>query len=92
MRLNKLDQEYLADPDLKKFAQAILGKDKSSYSFDEDLLPLYEKILEREKDIAALTEQEANASAELENRKRAAQLTIESYQVKKEKKEKNRSV
>ena len=85
--LNKLDQEYLADPDFKKFAQALLGKDKVSYSFDEDLLPLHEKILEREKDIAALAEQEANANAELENRKRAAQASIEAYQSKKEKKE-----
>jgi small-conductance mechanosensitive channel len=83
---NKLDQEYLADPDQKKFAQSLLGKDKSSYSFDEDLLPLYEKIVEREKDIVALTEQESNASAELENRKRAAQATIEAYQSKKDKK------
>ena len=83
---NKLDQEYLADPDQKKFAQALLGKDKFSYSFDEDLLPLYEKIVEREKDIVALTEQESNASAELDNRKRAAQATIEAYQSKKDKK------
>ena len=85
--LNKLDQEYLADPDLKKFAQSLLGKDKVSYSFDEDLLPLHEKILEREKDIAALAEQEANANTELENRKHAAQASIEAYQSKKEKKE-----
>ena len=47
--LNKLDQDYFADPDQKKFAQALLGKDKSSYSFDEDLLPLDEKILEEKK-------------------------------------------
>ena len=52
--LNKLDQEYLTDPDLKKFAQSYLGKDKL-YSFDEDLLHIHEKMLEREKDIAALT-------------------------------------
>lgn len=85
--LNKLDQDYLADPEQKKRAQWYLGKDKSSYSFDEDLLPLYEKILESEKEITALTEQEANASAELENRKRAAQSTLEAYQARKEKKD-----
>ena len=81
--LNKLDQEYLADPDLKKFAQTYLGK--SSYSFDDDLLSVYEKILEVEKEVATLTEQEANAYAELQNRKRAAQILIDSHA--KEKKE-----
>lgn len=85
--IDKLDQAYLADPDQKNLAQSFLGKDKTAYSFDEDLLPLYEKILEREKEITTLTEQEANASAELDNRKRAAQLTIESYQSKKDKKD-----
>jgi small-conductance mechanosensitive channel len=85
--IDKLDQEFLADPDQKKLAQVILGKDKSAYSFDEDLLPLYEKILEREKEIASFAAQESNANEEIENRKRAAQLTIESYQAKKEKKE-----
>ena len=83
--LNKLDQEYLTDPDLKKFAQSYLGK--STYSFDEDLLNIHEKMLEREKDSAALVEQEANAYAELQNRKRAAQATIENHQARKEKKE-----
>lgn len=83
--INKLDQEYLADPDLKKYAQSYLGK--SIYSFDEDLLNIHEKLLEREKDIAALTEQEANAYAELQNKKRAAQATIDAYQSKKEKRE-----
>ena len=82
--LNKLDQEYLADPDYKKFAQGFLGK--ASYSFDDDLLPIYEKMLEREKDVATLTEQEANAYAELQSKKRAAQATIEAYQNKNEKK------
>ena len=79
--LNKLDQEYLSDPDLKKFAQPYTGKE--TYSFDEDLLSIYEKILEREKDVAALTEQESNASAELQNKKRVAQ-TVSSSLLKKE--------
>ncbi len=82
----KLDQEYLADPDQKKFAQSFLGKD-DSYSFDTSLLPAYEKSVELEKEIASLTEQEANASAELDNRKRAAQATIEMYQSRKDKKD-----
>lgn len=82
--LIKLYQEYLADPDLKKFAQSYLGK--STYSFD-DLLNIHEKMLEQEKDIAALVEQEANAYAELQNRKRAAQAIIENYQARKEKRE-----
>ncbi len=82
--LNKLDEAYLADPDFKKFAQPYLGK--ASYSFD-DLLAVHEKLLEREKDITALSEQEANAYAELQNRKRAAQVTAETYQKQKEKNE-----
>ncbi len=72
MRLKNLTKSYLEDPDTKKYTATLLGKDKSSYSFDEDLLPLHEKILERERDIAQLNEQEANAATELENRKRAA--------------------
>lgn len=83
--VKKLDEEYVNDPESKKVAQQLLGKDKSSYSFDEDLLPLHEKILEREKDIVSLTEQEANAATELENRKRAAQTTQEAYASKKDK-------
>ncbi len=83
--LNKLDEAYLADPELKKFAQNYLGK--SSYSFDEDLLRIYEKIFEHEKEVAALTEQEANAAIELQNRKRTAQNYIESYQSKENGKE-----
>lgn len=83
--LKKLDEEYVKDPDSKAYAQTLLGKDKSSYSFDEDLLPLHEKILEREKDIVALTEQEVNAATELENRKRTAQATVESIVTKKDK-------
>ena len=46
---------------------------------------IHEMILEREKDIMVLAEQEANADAELENRKRAAQANVENYQTKKEK-------
>ena len=87
--LNKLDENYLADADLKKFAQRYLNK--SSYTFDEDLLPVYEKVLEREQEITALTEQEANANAELQNRKRASQTFIENYQTQKEKKEESTS-
>jgi len=84
-KLNKQDQEYLADPKFIKLGQTFLGK--SSYSFDEDLLPIYEKIREREKDIAALNEQETNALSELQTRKRAAQATIDAFQASKEKKE-----
>ena len=44
------------------------------------------KFLSVKKILRRLTEQEANAYAELENRKRAAQATIEAYQNKKRKK------
>ena len=83
--INKLDQEYLEDPELKKFAQSFLNK--STYSFDEDLLLIHEKMLERAKDVTLLTEQESNAHLELQNRKRASQALIEAYQNQKEKKE-----
>src|ERR1700733_7588566 len=72
--LNRLDEEFL-------------GKDRSSYSFDDDLLTLHEMMSEREKDIATYTEQETNAANELENRKRAAQEHAEAYQAQKNKKE-----
>src|ERR1700733_1733920 len=86
-KLNRLDEEFLADPDMKRFAQGFLGKDRSSYSFDDDLLTLHEMMSEREKDIATYTEQETNAANELENRKRAAQEHAEAYQAQKNKKE-----
>lgn len=89
--LNKLDEAYIADPEMKKFTQSFLGKDKSTYSFDDDLLTIHEMILEREKDITLLGEQENNASAELENRRRAANASLEAQQAKKEKKENVRS-
>lgn len=85
--LNKLDQEYLSDPDQKKAMQALLGKNRSYYSFDEDLLPLHEKILGLEKDILILNEQEANAATELENRKRAEQANLDAFVAKKNKKD-----
>lgn len=83
----KLIQEYLADPDLKKFVKERIGVDKSTYSFDDDLLNIHEMLLSREKDISILTEQEGNATVELENRKRACQASTEACNNKKEKKE-----
>lgn len=79
--INEADRKFLEDPTYKNFAQSYLNK--SSYSFD-DMLSAYDDSIARERDIAALTEQEANASAELQNRKRAAQTTIDNYQNKKD--------
>ena len=80
----KVTQEYVTDPDLNQFIQE-LGQDKEQYSFDEDLLNTHEKILEQEKIVFCLAQQEANALMELENRKQAAAATIEAYRAKKEK-------
>ena len=77
----KLRQEYLADPDLKKFYTS-LNADKSEFSFDEDLLKKYEMIMEQEKHLQLLAEQESHALAELENRKRAMGTAIDAVQKK----------
>lgn len=79
--INEADRKFLEDPTYKNFAQSYLNK--NSYSFD-DMLSAYDDSIARERDIATLTEQEANASAELQNRKRAAQTTLENYQNKKD--------
>ena len=78
---NELDRKYLDDPDNKMFAQSYLNK--HSYSFD-DLLLAYDDMVARERDVSTLSEQEANAAAELQNRKRAAQATLDHYQKKEE--------
>lgn len=79
--INEADRKFLEDPAYKNFAQSYLNK--NSYSFD-DMLAAYDDSIARERDITALTEQETNASAELQNRKRAAQTTLENYQNKKD--------
>ncbi len=79
--INEADRKFLEDPTYKNFAQSYLNK--NSYSFD-DMLSAYDDSIARERDITTLTEQEANASAELQNRKRAAQTTLDNYQNKKD--------
>lgn len=79
--INEADRKFLEDPAYKNFAQSYLNK--NSYSFD-DMLSAYDDSIARERDIATLTEQETNASAELQNRKRAAQITLDNYQNKKD--------
>ncbi|KIX85141.1 mechanosensitive ion channel [Vermiphilus pyriformis] len=82
-RLDVMDQEirlledYLKDTNFQAYAQQLI-KIKKQYSF-EDLHILYQQKLEKEQEIAALTEQDKNASAELENRRRAATSTLEEY-------------
>ncbi|BDC34152.1 hypothetical protein Noda2021_01100 [Candidatus Dependentiae bacterium Noda2021] len=66
----KLLKEYVADPELKAFERGLIEK-KKAYSFDKELLDMYELTLNKERELAQLIEQEANANAELENRKRA---------------------
>lgn len=79
--MNELDEKILKDPKYEEFAKSYLNK--NSYSFD-DTLSAYDDMVARDRDIVALTEQETNAAAELQNRKRAAQATIDNYQNKKD--------
>lgn len=72
----KLLKEYVADPNQKAFEQGLIEK-KKAYSFDKELLDLYESMVNKERELAQLVEQEANANAELENRKRAIGVTTD---------------
>lgn len=70
----KLLKDYVADPEQRAFEQSLIEK-KKAYSFDEELLDLYELMVNKERELSQLVEQEANANAELENRKRAIGAT-----------------
>lgn len=70
----KLLKDYVADPEQKAFEQSLIEK-KKAYSFDKELLDLYELMVNKERELGQLVEQEANANAELENRKRAIDAT-----------------
>ena len=78
--------DYLGDLDLKKFKESRF-ESKQIYSF-EDLQDLYQIILDQEKEVDHLIEQEKNAATELENRRRAATVTLSEFKKKKEDREK----
>ncbi len=80
-------QEYLKDPNLKEYVKELKIAHKDAYTF-EDLHALNENIVAKEKTIAQIIEQEKNADAELDNRKRTAQATTEAFKKKKEEQEK----
>lgn len=85
--LNILEQiikqinDYLADPEFAKFKQNITEGKKGS-SFD-DLQDIHQRILELDKRIESLNEQERNANTELENRRRSALANVMAYEKKK---------
>ncbi|HZW61065.1 MAG TPA: mechanosensitive ion channel domain-containing protein [Candidatus Babeliales bacterium] len=75
-------QDYLKDPGLQEYKREHLAA-REIYSL-EDLQNLSQLIMEKERTIAQLIEQEKNVDAEIENRKRTAIATAESYKKKKE--------
>ncbi|MCL5874915.1 MAG: hypothetical protein M1114_00380, partial [Candidatus Dependentiae bacterium] len=59
---------YLGDPENKKLVEQFHDKKKTF----EELQVVYQKIIEEDKLLESLTDQEKNAMSELENRKRAS--------------------
>ena len=81
-QLIKQISDYLNDPEFEAFKKQIVqGKEKNP-SFD-DLQEVHQKILELDKKLNSLNEQEKNANTELENRKRSAAATIEEFEKRK---------
>ncbi len=64
-------QTFLKDPDLKDYKRSLNLSERDTYSL-EDLQNLSQLIIEKERSLAQLYEQEKNADVEIENRKRAA--------------------
>ncbi len=83
----KLLKAYLDDPDFKEFQKQHKFKNTLYYSFD-DLQYLTQAILEQEKRVDQLKDQEKNANTELDHRKEAAAAAQESYKKRKEEIEK----
>jgi small-conductance mechanosensitive channel len=78
----KEHQDYFEDPDAQKFKQSRIGN-KQIYSFD-DLQNVYQAILDKEKQLEQLLDQEKNSTTELENKKRAETATLHDFKKKKE--------
>lgn len=75
--------EYLQDPDFNSFKKEYRLGERLFYSFD-DLQRLYNLILDQEKKVSVLSDEEKHSIADMEARKRTAAGTKEVYQAKKE--------
>lgn len=85
-QLIKQITDYLNDPEFLSYRKQIIGAKEKNPTFD-DLQEIYQLILELDKRVDNLTEQEKNAATELENRKRSAEATIETFDKKKKEQE-----
>lgn len=74
-------QDFIKDPDFSAFKKEHRLNERLFYSFD-NLQQLYNHILDQEKRVSLLTDQEKNTIAELDNRKRAQESTKEAYKSK----------
>ncbi len=84
-------QDYLKDLNLQEYKKVLNIADKDTFTF-EDLHQLNELIVNEEKTIAQLHEQEKSTDIELENRNRTAAATLEEYKKKKEEYERSLSI
>src|SRR5579872_2956107 len=73
---------FLNDSNFAIFKREQKLSERLFYSF-EDLQRLYHLILDQEKHVVLLTDQEKHLATELDNRERAAKVTLEAYNVKK---------
>jgi len=80
--LMKALREFLDDPDFAAFKKEQRLGERLFYSF-EDVQRLYNLILDQEKKVDLLGEQEKHAVTEFDNRKRLAAATKEAYREKK---------
>ncbi len=76
-------QSFLDDPDFNSFKKEHRLGERLFYSF-EDLQRLYNLILDQEKKVSVLADEEKHSVTEMEGRKRTAATTKESYTAKKE--------
>lgn len=74
---------YLQDPDFAAYQKEHKLHDRLYYSF-EDLHKLYDLMIEQEKRITQLNEQEKSIHAELENRKQSTAAILDAYKKRKE--------
>ncbi len=77
----KLLTTYLSDPENKKLIEQFHDKKKTF----EELQVVYQKVIEEDKSLESLTDQEKNAMSEVENRKRASIADETLHQEQKEK-------
>jgi small-conductance mechanosensitive channel len=81
--LIRTSTQYLEDPDFNAFRKEYRLGERLFYSFD-DLQRLYNLILDQEKKVGTISDEEKHSISDMEARKRAAGATKEGYQAKKE--------